>query len=148
MSEVELVFVQPPDAGLLERVAPDVFDSDPDTAFTREFLSDPRNLLIVALKGEIVVGMVTGIVYIHPDKARQLFVNELGVGKTHRGRGIGGRLLRALLDHAARLGCKEAWVATELSNESARRLYERAGGMEDQEHAVVYTWQLADRPGE
>jgi ribosomal protein S18 acetylase RimI-like enzyme len=42
-----------------------------------------------------------------------------------------------LLDEGRRLGCVEAWVATEVSNEAARRLYRSAWGREDSEHAVV-----------
>jgi aminoglycoside 6'-N-acetyltransferase I len=37
-------------------------------------------------------------------------------------------LLDAILAHGRTLGCTEAWLGTEETNEPARRLYNRAGG--------------------
>lgn len=116
------------DASLLQRVAPDVFDGPVDPLWTSEFLADARHHLIVALDDGVVVGMVSGVHYVHPDKAPQLWINELGVASSHRRRGIGSRLLSAMLDHGRALGCTEAWVGTEVDNVAARGLYERAGG--------------------
>jgi len=65
--------------------------------------------------------------YVHPDKPAQLFVNEVGVAASHQSQGIGLRLLTALLEHGRRIGCTEAWVATEQNNIAARALYRRAG---------------------
>lgn len=75
--------------------------------------------------------MATGISCVHPDKPRQLFVNEVGVAGPYRRAGVGRRLVEALLAHGERLGCVEAWVATETSNAPARALYRATGGQED-----------------
>lgn len=130
------------DAPVLDRVAPGVFDHPIDPRWTAEFLADPRHHLAVALDDGQVVGMASAVHYVHPDKAPALWVNEVGVAPTHRGRGIGRRLLECLFEHARSLGCREAWVATEPSNTPARRLYASAGGKESPEPFVMVEFRL------
>ena len=86
--------------------------------------------------------MASAVHYVHPDKPAQLFVNEVGVAPTHHRRGIGRRLLVALLARGRELGCTEAWVATEPGNTAARALYSTTGGVEDPEPFVLYTFPL------
>jgi len=136
----------PTDAAVLERVAADVFDKPVDGALAREFLDDPRHHLAVAIDAEgVVVGMASAVHYIHPDKAAQLFINEVGVAPTHQGLGIGRRLMSELLALGRSLDCTEAWVATEPGNQAARALYEKAGGQEDDVPFVMYTFPFQDR---
>ena len=65
-----------------------------------------------------------------------------GVAPDHQRRGIGARLLDALLAKARELGCREAWVATESDNGPARALYRSHGGREDPTPAIVYFFSL------
>ncbi|WP_264210696.1 GNAT family N-acetyltransferase [Leisingera thetidis] len=74
--------------------------------------------------------MATGFGYVHPDKAPELFIIEVGVADEWRNRGLGKRLVTALLDHARGQGCCAAWVLTEEDNRAARRIYAAAGGSE------------------
>ena len=90
--------------------------------------------------------MSTGITYGHPDKPLSLFINEVGVSGRFRRRGIGRRLVAALIARGKELGCEEAWVATEVGNKPARALYETLGGLPDDEHAVVYVYPLKNKP--
>jgi len=78
----------------------------------------------------------------HPDKPWPLFVNEVGVAPSHRRQGLGRALLRCLLERGREVGCREAWVATEVENAPARALYLATGGREDDDLAVVYTYPL------
>ena len=71
--------------------------------------------------------MASGVHYVHPDKAPQLFVNEVGVSASHRGKGIGRLMLQRLVERATELGCTEAWVLTDEDNAPANRLYAAAG---------------------
>ncbi len=131
----------PADASLLERVAPGVFDNQIDPRWTAEFLADPRHHMVVALLGEQVVGMASGVHYLHPDKSPELWVNEVGVAPPHQRQGLGRQLVAALLSHGQALGCAEAWLGTEESNVAARHLYASVGG---QEQPMVYiTFELA-----
>ena len=121
---IELRLLREGDEGVLSNVDPDVFDNPVDPRWTAEFFADPRHHIIVALDGDLVVGMCTSFHYVHPDKPPQMFINELGVAGSHRRRGIGRSLVEAMLAHARTLGCTEAWLGTEEDNVPARRLYE------------------------
>lgn len=133
------------DAAVLERISDDVFDNPVDANLTLEFLKDPRHHLATAIsENQIVVGMASAVHYIHPDKPAQLFINEVGVAESHQGQGIGSQLLAELLALGRRLGCTEAWVATEPDNKAARNLYEKAGGQQDSVPFVMYTFPLQE----
>ena len=137
---LEVRILQAGDASVLERVADDVFDGPVDPHWSAEFLADPRHHLAVAIDGGVVVGMASGVHYLHPDKPPQLFINEVGVASSHQGRGIGRRVLDALLERGRTLGCSEAWVLTDESNSIARKLYASAGGEIDSDPAIMYTF--------
>lgn len=133
----------PTEHPVLENVAPDVFDGAPIPALSREFLGDPRHHIAVAIAEDgQVVGMASGVHYVHPDKAPQMFINEVGVSAAHEGRGLGKRLLAVLLQRAAELGCTEAWTATEPGNARAQALYARAGGIKDPTPFVMFTFPV------
>jgi ribosomal protein S18 acetylase RimI-like enzyme len=133
------------DADVLQRVAADVFDGPVHPRWTHEFLADARHHLLVAEDDGQVVGMVSAVDYVHPDKAPQLWINEIGVAPSHQRRGIGRQLLGAMLAHGRALGCTEAWLGTEETNVPARRLYESAGS--GGEPFVLYSFPLAEGGG-
>lgn len=146
MTTVRLL--QPGEHALLERVAPDVFDGPTVATLCREFAADPRHHLAVALDTDgRVVGMASGVHYVHPDKPPQMFVNEVGVAPGFEGQGIGRRLLAELLRRATELGCTEAWTATEPDNARAQALYARCGGVADPTPFVMFTFPLGPRRG-
>lgn len=138
---MEFRLAGPDDAALLARAAGDVFDHPVDPDLTAEFLSDPRHHLAVAIDAGQVVGMASGVHYIHPDKAPELWVNEVGVAPSHRGQGVGRRVLGVLLEHGRALGCNEAWLLTDDSNAAAQRMYAAAGGRES-ESQIMITFDL------
>jgi GNAT superfamily N-acetyltransferase len=55
---------------------------------------------------------------------------------------IGRRLLAALLDHGASLGCVQGWVLTSPANTAARALYAGAGGREAPEQSTMFEFSL------
>ena len=128
------------DSAILDGVVEGVFDGPVDARWSSVFFADPRHHLIVALDEARVVGMISAVDYVHPDKAPQLWINELGVAPSHQRRGIGNRLIEAMLAHGRSLGCTEAWVGTENDNAAARGLYEKAGGTG--EPFVLYSFEL------
>jgi aminoglycoside 6'-N-acetyltransferase I len=139
---VEIRLLCPRDGSVLERCAEDVFDKPISPTFAAEFLEDARHHVVVGLDEGTVVGMATGVHYVHPDKPPQLFINEVGVASSHRGRGIGRRLVEKLVGRAAELGCTEAWVLTDPENAAARRLYESAGATTPPDDCIMYTFRL------
>ena len=132
------------EADVLDNVAPDVFDHQIHPRWCAEFFADQRHHLVVALDGDLVVGMASGVHYVHPDKAPELWINEVAVAPTHHGQGIGRRLVTTLVQHGATLGCGEAWVLTSPANEPARRMYVAAGAVDD-ELSVMYTYRMRKR---
>jgi ribosomal protein S18 acetylase RimI-like enzyme len=142
--EIAIRLVTKVNTSLLDRVHDDVFDHKVQPALLQAFLANPANLLVVAVVDEEVIGMASGIAYVHPDKPLHLFINEVGVAAHFHRQGVGRKLLAALLQRGKELGCHEAWVATEIDNNAARGLYTSAGGMEDDERAVVYTYSLVN----
>jgi aminoglycoside 6'-N-acetyltransferase I len=133
------------EAGVLDNVARDVFDNPIEPRWRAEFFADPRHHLVVALDGDLVVGMASGVHYVHPDKAPELWINEVGVAPTHHSRGIGRRLVAALVAHAESIGCHEAWVLTSPDNEAAKRMYRAAGATADEELSVMFTYRMHPR---
>ena len=108
--EIVLKRLLPGDEAVLEKVAPGVFDEPVRPDLTERFLATPNYRIVVALDGDLVVGMATGFTHFHPDKEEDFFVNELGVDDTYLRRGIGTRLMTAILAEAKAMGCKAAWL--------------------------------------
>ncbi|MDB5034810.1 MAG: acetyltransferase [Chlorobi bacterium] len=132
------------DAAILGTAPPgEVFDNDIDEFAARDFLADPRNRMVVAIDDGVVVGMVSAALHIHPDRGRpELWIDEVGVAPGHHRRGIGRRMMLAMLDIARRSGCGEAWVLTHRSNAPAMGLYNSIGANAEQEDAVMFTFHL------
>ena len=129
------------DERVLDTLAPDVFDDPIDARAAREFVSDPRHRLAVAIDDDVVVGFVSAVLYVHPDKpAPELWINEVGVAPAYHRRGIGRAMLATLVERGRSLGCGEAWVLTEDDNAPARGLYQALGGVESA--CIMYTIQL------
>ena len=137
----------PNDAAMLDHVAPGVFDDPIDLQRCAEFFADPRHHLAVALDGDLVVGMASGVHYVHPDKrGPELWINEVGVSDAYRGQGVGRRLVQTLVAHGASLGCREAWVLTSPDNDAAQRMYRAAGAIPHEEQSIMFTYRMADAP--
>lgn len=140
--ELTVRIVGPGDEALLENVAPEVFDFEVDPHLTAEFLADPRHHLAVAIVGGIVVGMASAVDYVHPDKPRELWINEVAVTPAHRRSGVAQRLLRALFSRGRERGCREAWVGTGHDNEAAQALYASLDGRD--ESFLLYSFRLGE----
>jgi hypothetical protein len=72
----EIKVLGPQDAGVLGRVVSDVFDDLIDVRRAEEFLADSRHHLAVAVDDGLVVGFVSAVHYVHPDKPRPGAVDQ------------------------------------------------------------------------
>ena len=92
-----------------------------------------------ACDGE-VVAQVAAVVHRHPDKATELYIDEVGVAPAFQRQGIARWMLDEMFAIGRARGCKEAWVGTEHDNVPARRLYESGGS--EAEPFVMYVYKL------
>jgi [ribosomal protein S18]-alanine N-acetyltransferase len=122
--------------------ATDLFDHAPDAKATARFLVEPGHHLLIAYEGDRPIGFVSGVETVHPDKGTEMFLYELGVAESHRGRGVGRALVERLAEMGRELGCYGMWVATDDANTAALATYERAGAKRDDKPAVILTWHF------
>ena len=139
---IEIRTLGPGDDGLLTNVAPGVFDHAPKSDLTAEFLNDPRHHLVVAIDSGQVVGFVSALHYVHPDKPAELWLNEVAVAPTHQNQGVGRLMLQNIFALGHRLGCRCAWVLTDRANVAAMRLYAAAGGIEESNPSILFEFAL------
>lgn len=107
-----------------------VFDFTVQPEWAVRFLEQPNHHLCIATVDGRVAGFVSGVETTHPDKGTEMFLYELGVDGSIRGRGIGKALISALRDRAEDRGCYGMWVLTEVANTAAIAAYTSAGGKE------------------
>ena len=140
---IEVKRLGPHDGSVLNNVAEDVFDDSIVESSAQTFLADPRHRLVVAMDKDLVVGFVSAVIYVHPDKpAPELWINEIGVTTTHQGQGIGKALMQAMLAEAKQSGCSEGWVLTDRTNLPAMAMYKSAGGEEALPDQTMFTFRL------
>jgi aminoglycoside 6'-N-acetyltransferase I len=108
---------------LLGHVDPDVFDQAIDAARLAAYVADAQHAMFVALESGLVVGQIRGSVHLQPDRAPDLYIDNLGTAPSHQRRGVASALMKAMLDWGKAQGCTHAWVATETDNEQAKGFY-------------------------
>jgi GNAT superfamily N-acetyltransferase len=139
---IEIKILTLEDMGALH-IAEDLFDHPVLPQRCKDFLADPRHHWIAAIDANIMIGFVSAVDYLHPDKAEsELWINEVGVSPSHQGRGIGKELIQATIQHGRRLGCREAWVLTHRENVPAMNLYAGSGGVETSPDCVMFNFDL------
>lgn len=139
--KIEIRLAKLSDLPAMKRAGTQLFDHDIKPERTREFLNDQRHHLFLSFDGDEVVAMTSAFHYVHPDKDPAMFINEVSVLDDYQNRGIGRRIVTAMIEHGKNIGCTEVWIATETSNAPARACYVAAGGIEDEEHAVVFNFE-------
>jgi ribosomal protein S18 acetylase RimI-like enzyme len=108
---------------LLARVADDVFDEAIQHDLLSAYVADPRHAMLVAEVDGLVVGQIRGNIHMQPDRAPDLYIDNLGTAPSHQRRGIAAGLMKAMLAWGEAQGCTYAWVATETDNEQAKGFY-------------------------
>lgn len=83
--------------------------------------------MVVAVRGNQVVGQVAAYVHRHPDQASDVYIDNLGVAPPFQRRGVARRLIDEVLAWARTLDCRQAWIVTDTDNSAARALYEGRG---------------------
>jgi [ribosomal protein S18]-alanine N-acetyltransferase len=123
----------------------------PAYAYRQEIETNRLAHYIVARAGDEIVGFAG--MWMMVDQAH---VTTFAVDPKWRRKGIGGQMVRALLQMARPLGARQATLEVRLSNLAARRLYEKFGfrpvGIrpryysDDGEDALIMTTDDLDSP--
>jgi aminoglycoside 6'-N-acetyltransferase I len=111
-------------SGLLDAIAQDVFDHAIAAERLDAFIAAPGHALFVAVDDREVVGHIRGIVHLQPDRASDLYIDNLGVSPVQQRQGIATRLIQALVAWGRAQGCTYVWVATEPNNDGGIAFYE------------------------
>lgn len=106
------------------------------------FLRDPTTVALVIVDDSEVVGWVWGMRQRHVSGYTQLQLYEIEVAEPWRRKGVGRRLMTALLDLARREGHAKMWLFTSADNVPAKALYEAMGGGPSMHEDAGYWWQL------
>jgi ribosomal protein S18 acetylase RimI-like enzyme len=103
-------------------------DSEITEEYVLHYLSGVDREILLAQRGVQVAGLLS--YSLRPDlyhAGNSVLIEELVVEEAHRGQGIGGKLMEALLNQVEGLGCKELCLAVMPGNEAAIRFYKRHG---------------------
>ncbi len=123
--------ITPANTALLANVDPDIFDHAIDPAHLAVYVADPRHAMFVAMEDDLVIGQIRGSVHLQPDRASDLYIDNLGTAPALQRRGIAAAMMKAMLAWGEAQGCTYAWVATETDNEQAKGFYAAQRFMRD-----------------
>ena len=98
--------------------------------------------MMLAIEYEMVVGMASGVVIRHPDKLRELWINEVGVADRARGNGLAQRLVQGLFDWSVGRDIRTAWLLMDPDNEAAARSYAKVEPAARSAPALMLEWSL------
>ncbi|UVE94382.1 GNAT family N-acetyltransferase [Dietzia sp. B32] len=89
--------------------AGDLLANPPTAEWTQDFLDRGSNLLVLALDGEVPVGMLVAVETGHLGASPDLFVYGIRVREDLRGMGIAHRLVEKAVEVAEEAGCSKVW---------------------------------------
>lgn len=89
--------------------ARDLFSYPPTAEWTHDFLDNGSNLLLLALQGELPVGMLVAVETSYLGASPDLFVYGIRVHEGIRRRGVAHRLVDKAVAIAEEAGCRRVW---------------------------------------
>ncbi|MBW4716378.1 GNAT family N-acetyltransferase [Saccharothrix obliqua] len=99
----------------------------PVPPLTKEYPPDEEPLPASGFVAEDDGGL-RGFVSVEPQEwNRRLVLRQVTVAPSHRGRGVGRRLVELALEHGRSIGARTAWLETSNVNVPAVRAYQRMG---------------------
>ena len=133
------------DAPLFSNVEDGVFDAAPRPELVERHLAAPHLHIAVAVNGNRMIGMCSGVVIHHPDAPEAWWIDRIGVAPGWRGQGIAGRMVQVCTDHARRLGCREIRVAAEPADRAAA-FWQRLGWVPTGGKRAIFACDLGMSP--
>ena len=117
------------------QIRPDLFRSGAqkyDEAALEELLKDPNRPILCAVENGKLLGYCFCILQITENDPvlcdrKVLYIDDLCVDETMRGKGVAKVLYERTLDYARELGCQAVTLNVWCGNEGAMRFYEKCG---------------------
>ena len=117
------------------QIRPDLFRSGAqkyDEAALEELLKDPDRPILCAVENGKLLGYCFCILQITENDPvlcdrKVLYIDDLCVDETMRGKGVAKVLYERTLDYARELGCQAVTLNVWCGNEGAMRFYEKCG---------------------
>lgn len=134
--------ILPTEGDIVKHSLPGVFDYKVKDHLLRRFLSSDHNVLVGAIKDDALIGFASGVIYVHPDKDPELWINEVGVASPYQRQGIATQILRVARRIAVHEGCRACWLLTEPDNTAANALYQSLEGWQGPEPTMMYSFDL------
>lgn len=116
--------------------------SDPEGArrFLQERIERQQSVIFLALDGQQAAGFTQLYPSFSSGAMRRIFIlNDLFVAPAGRRRGVGTALLEAAAQYGRQAGATRLALSTELTNQTAQSVYEKAGWTRD---TVFCSYQL------
>lgn len=111
------------------------------------FLSNPTNIVEVAIDDEVVVGYALAYRVNRMDNGKDIMtIFHLFVAEEHQRKGIARTLMTRLLDYAKSEPLHYVLLITQTDNYKARALYESLGGYNHPDDKEVYFWYITGKP--
>ena len=98
----------------------------PSREALRRVAGSETGALLAAVAGERIVGVLTLAWYDVPS-GRKAWIEDVVVDGAARGCGAGDALVRAAVEHAARIGAGKVMLTSNPAREAARALYRKVG---------------------
>ena len=98
----------------------------PSREALRRVAGSETGALLAAVVGERIVGVLTLAWYDAPS-GRKAWIEDVVVDDAARGCGAGDALVRAAVEHAARIGAGKVMLTSNPAREAARALYRKVG---------------------
>ena len=98
----------------------------PSREVLRRVAGSETGELLAAVAGERIVGVLTLAWYDAPSR-RKAWIEDVVVDGAARGCGAGDALVRAAVEHAARIGAGKVMLTSNPAREAARALYRKVG---------------------
>lgn len=92
----------------------------------QEVVADKNIQLMVAVEEDRIIGMGANYI-IHKIASKKCYLEDLIVDESYRGKGVGSKLLQALIDSARAEGVRTLEFMTATHRTDAHRFYEKIG---------------------
>jgi N-acetylglutamate synthase-like GNAT family acetyltransferase len=121
-----------------------VFDEDINQDYCRELLAGGDYIVRVAAANDDILGLVAGFLTGATGLVRRWEVELLAVHSDHQGKGLGTQLVEAAWTDAESNQVKFARGLTQISNEAAKKCFERAGFTSSGDTLNMVQWKPAN----